>query len=500
MSWKMIRVSSLLMFMLAVRISENCKNNPCPVEDNKAPKGLVTSKTIVTPLVSYSCNDGIFKAKISCLTNDYVVNGSTQSVCDVNKWNPPLPENCIEKPPPKDHKWEYIGGGLGGGAVLIIVVIVIVSVVCYRSKLRSEKKKEEMRRMKRFGSHTLGPNGERLGGNRNMASIDLDLSLHKVWTCKRTRKKFFYADTLQELLAKAGSDLSCQGNVRLVMEEDGTQIDSDETLRACTGRVMLLLGDNEVWQPEVGLYDNHVNRLTFEVCSYDRNVRKLILADSIKDLKYQGSASLGYSVTSVCLEEDGTLIDTDRILCSCSTKTLMLLGAEHSWRGSPRGLITFPSSADISSSPNSTSDQFEMGMFKVWSNDRSTKKVVFAENVVDLHIKASKALGLRTPIVVTLENDETHEITDDNDLMANSGKVLIIRENTAETTFNEPVYHDPNAPSMYHPRQSWSGHQNGDYGMHGARPNSQYALQQNQRLSMNQEIYDRFSSNASYRA
>lgn len=44
------------------------------------------------------------------------------------------------------------------------------------------------------------------------------------------------------------------------MEEDGTQIDSDETLRACAGRVMLLLGDNEVWRPEVGLYDNHVNR------------------------------------------------------------------------------------------------------------------------------------------------------------------------------------------------------------------------------------------------
>lgn len=31
-----------------------------------------------------------------------------------------------------------------------------------------------MRRMKRFGSHTLGPNGERLDG-RKMASIDLDL-------------------------------------------------------------------------------------------------------------------------------------------------------------------------------------------------------------------------------------------------------------------------------------------------------------------------------------
>lgn len=56
--------------------------------------------------------------------------------------------------------------------------------------------------------------------------------------------------------------------------------------------------------------------------------------------------------------------------------------------------------------------------------------------ILYVYFSASKALGLRTPIVVTLENDETHEITDDNDLMANSGKVLIIRENTTETTFN----------------------------------------------------------------
>lgn len=80
----------------------------------------------------------------------------------------------------------------------------------------------------------------------------------------------------------------------------------------------------------------------------------------IQSILNLGSASLGYSVMSVCLEEDGTLIETDRILCSCSTKTLMLLGAEHAWRGSPRGLISFPSSADISSFPNSTIDQFEM--------------------------------------------------------------------------------------------------------------------------------------------
>ncbi|XP_065944888.1 uncharacterized protein [Magallana gigas] len=137
----MIRVSSLLMFMLAARISENCQTNPCPVEvDKNKVSGLVSGKTIDTPIVSYSCINNKFKAKISCLTDDYMVNGSTQSVCEGTKWSPPLPGNCIPKPLPKDHKWEYIGGGLGGGAVVIIGVIVIVSVVCYRSKVRPEIK------------------------------------------------------------------------------------------------------------------------------------------------------------------------------------------------------------------------------------------------------------------------------------------------------------------------------------------------------------------------
>lgn len=106
-------------------------------------------------------------------------------------------------------------------------------------------------------------------------------------------------------------------------------------------------------------------------------------------------------------------------------------------------------------------------MFKVWSGDRRIKKVVFAENVIDLHIKgnfiinsnnhsyittfnyklldtfiwfclqsASKALGLQTPVVITLENNETFEITDDNVLKENSGKILIVREMVTETSFN----------------------------------------------------------------
>jgi hypothetical protein len=48
--------------------------------------------------------------------------------------------------------------------------------------------------------------------------------------------------------------------MRLVLEEDGTQVDSDETLQACAGKVMLVLGGDQVWQPEVQLYDNEAYR------------------------------------------------------------------------------------------------------------------------------------------------------------------------------------------------------------------------------------------------
>ncbi|XP_061174855.1 uncharacterized protein LOC133183997 [Saccostrea echinata] len=449
------------------------ENIPCNRNPYKAGGSpfLVDKETIGVPIVhSFSCNpkDGFYRIKVTCMTEDYQVDGPTESACKNNHWVPELPHKCvpIKVAAKKDQKWVYIGGGLGGGALAIILLVVTISIVCYRAKLRSEKEGEEILKMKKFGSHTLGPNAERFYNNINLVYPTFDISsLHKVWTIKRTRKKFFYADTLGKLLAKAGTEFGCQGNVRLVLEEDGTQVETDEILRACAGRVMLILGGNEVWQPEIKLYDNEAYRLTFDVCSFDRKDRKLVLADSIKDLKYQGSTSFGYSVTSVCLEEDGTMIDDDRTLCSCSMKTLMLLGVEHAWMGSPSGLVTLPLYKDMSiTDPNteSYSDESQVGVYKVWTEDRKIKKVVFAENIIDLHLKASKALGLRTPVVVTLENNETFEIADDDILKENTGKILIVREKIAETSFNQVndhLYDDPVGQNKYNPQQSWPGHQ-----------------------------------------
>jgi hypothetical protein len=73
-----------------------------------------------------------------------------------------------------------------------------------------------------------------------------------------------------------------------------------------------------------------------------------------------GSSSFGYSVTSVCLEEDGTVIDDDRTLCSCSMKTLMLLGAEHAWKGSPGGMASLSKYKDTSTHRQSYNNQTEM--------------------------------------------------------------------------------------------------------------------------------------------
>ncbi|XP_056021346.1 uncharacterized protein LOC125650241 [Ostrea edulis] len=501
---KTVEVGSVLILLLVLTdrvISYNCSYNPCNTspyrKDTDGLTSLVDKKTINVPIATFSCSpaDKKHRVKLTCRSEDYQVKGTTESTCNdkQSKWEPALPSACVPKPKvaAKDNKWVYIGGGLGGGVLAIIVVVVIVSIICYKSKLRSEKARKEMK-MKRFGSHTLGPNGERLFSNGNLH--DIDTSLHKVWTCKRTRKKFFNADTLSELVTKAGSEYGCQGNVRLVLEEDGTQVDTDETLQACAGKVMLVLGGNQIWQPEIELYDNESYRLTFDVCSYDRKDRKLILADCIKDLKYQGSSSFGYSVTSVCLEEDGTFIDNDRTLCSCSMRTLMLLGAEHVWKGSP-GSMAMSMYRDISPHPESNSEQPEMGMFKVWSGDRRIKKVVFAENVIDLHIKASKALGLQTPVVITLENNETFEITDDNVLKENSGKILIVREMVTETSFNDPVYHEPTGQ---HQQLSWAGHQTDSVNYNDRAFNNDMYRVQNP--SVKQSYTKSFISSASYRA
>ncbi|XP_062596926.1 uncharacterized protein LOC134258405 [Saccostrea cucullata] len=523
---KITEVCFLLSMTLLASVVAVCEKNPCssdPYKKSGGLSGLVDKGNIGVPIVdSVVCNPspepGVYKIKVKCRTDGYRVDGPTESTCKTNNWFPKPPQKCvpIEAVAKKDHKWEYIGGGLGGGALAIVLLVVIISVVCYRAKLRSEKEKEEMLKMKRFGSHPLGPNGERF--YKNSYHQPIDTNLHKVWTIKRTRKKFFYADTLKELLAKAGTEFGCQGHIRLVLEEDGTQVETDETLRACAGRVMLVLGGDETWHPETKLYDNEAYRLTFDVCSFDRKDRKLVLADSIKDLKYQGSSSFGYPVTSVCLEEDGTVIDNDRTLCSCSTKTLMLLGAEHAWKGSPSALVTLPSSyTDMSvTDPNteSCSDESQVGMYKVWTEDRQIKKVVFAENIIDLHLKASKALGLRTPVVVTLENNQTFEITDDDILKENTGKILIVREKITETGFNQvndPLYDDPVGQNKYSSQQSWTGHQlNSVNYNHGAISNQMYVArnsvhensgsQQISRGFVNHFQNPRFSSSSSFHA
>ena len=60
------------------------------------------------------------------------------------------------------------------------------------------------------------------------------------------------------------------GPIRVVLEEDGTEIDNDAVLRACAGMVFLLLEQNQVWsKPELVLsvheYSNDLNHYRYDI-------------------------------------------------------------------------------------------------------------------------------------------------------------------------------------------------------------------------------------------
>ncbi|CAC5391302.1 unnamed protein product [Mytilus coruscus] len=91
--------------------------------------------------------------------------------------------------------------------------------------------------------------------------------------------------------------------IRLTLEEDGTDVDNDEILASCMGRILVVLARNEHW----------VDRSDFLI------------------FQYKTPAYFGYIVNEICLENDGTTIGDADILISMSSQTVMALGKDKSW-------------------------------------------------------------------------------------------------------------------------------------------------------------------------
>ncbi|KAL8568338.1 hypothetical protein ACOMHN_040911 [Nucella lapillus] len=100
--------------------------------------------------------------------------------------------------------------------------------------------------------------------------VSKSVKLYKIWDHTRTRRQFVFAENLDELIIKGGEKLNLSGPIRVVLEEDGTEIDNDAVLRACAGMVFLLLEQNQVWgKPEVLLsvheYSNNLNHYRYDI-------------------------------------------------------------------------------------------------------------------------------------------------------------------------------------------------------------------------------------------
>ncbi|XP_076439109.1 uncharacterized protein LOC143277982 isoform X2 [Babylonia areolata] len=259
---------------------------------------------------------------VTCAVDGSLLVGEGQLTCQASgDWSSPLP-SCEESERLSDREIVIVAASCS--VIFVVLVALIIVAACYfRAKARSRQKRNErlaatlerlsirdpldelVRRESRrssynnpaFTSSSCDENDtdKRLevpvmavpGSNPGVQLSRQTLStwhypaphtrgnkahvkLYKIWDSTRTRKQFVFAENLDELIMKGGEKLNLSGPIRVVLEEDGTEIDSDAVLRACAGMVFLLLEQNQVWtKPEVLLsvheYSNNLNHYRYDI-------------------------------------------------------------------------------------------------------------------------------------------------------------------------------------------------------------------------------------------
>lgn len=378
--------------------------------------------------------------KVTCHSDSFQINGIDVITCKNGTWTPEIP-TCIPKTrnaPPKDYRlWYYIGGGAGGGVIIITMVTIIIGCICRKKSRKRDSEKTELAMSDldtRRWSNGM-PDGISVIGSASQYGMTSPKSFYKVWSLNRSRKKFVKAENFKQLIKKVGPLFGINGPLKLVLEEDGTEIENDEALDACADKPFIVLQNGQTWSNTAAVKESKP-RLTFDICSYDRATRKLILANSLRDLLHQASICLDYTAECACLEEDGTEIDDDKSLLAFAGSTLMMLGKGHVWTISNMHIgEEFQNRLGQLDVVNSSFDHTEDGrkFFKVWSKDGKERKIVLAKDLVDLHIKASTLFGISPPVYISVYNEDV-VISDDNDLLEHSDKTLIVSAAQSENT------------------------------------------------------------------
>ncbi|CAC5360492.1 unnamed protein product [Mytilus coruscus] len=263
--------------------------------------------------------------------------------------------------------------------------------------------------------HPVGDRKDIDGEVKTRPELLKSLFCVKVWSADREKRKVIVTEDYKSLRNSVCLEFNING--RLVLEEDGTEIENDESLQRCKDNTLMVLAMTEQWKNSRSRQYNSSQSAAFHVFSNDRQKSVMILCFSLEDLGEQALHMLGYKPQYICLEIDGTYLESDRELMAFAGSRLMAVKKGCTW--------TVPQNGDFLHSSRYSANQ-ERHMFVVRSLDGRKRKEIFASNVVGLHFAAATALRLHPPVEVTTNNGVL--VSDDVTLSQHVNDVLTVTE------------------------------------------------------------------------
>ncbi|XP_076080666.1 uncharacterized protein LOC143051654 [Mytilus galloprovincialis] len=337
--------------------------------------------------------------ELSCRLPKYEFKGPKKLYCKHGGWSISKHKlkkaaypTCKEKPTYTSWKVYLIGTGCVAGAILVLVIFLAVCI------------------------WTRKKHGKDIDGVVK-ANPDLLKSLFcvKVWSADREKRIVMVTESYKSLRNSVSLEFNING--RLVLEEDSTEIENDESLKRCKDKTLMVLAKNEQWKNSRWRQYNSSQSAAFHVFSHDRQKSVMILCFSLEDLCEQALHMLGYKPYYICLENDGTYLESDRDLMAFTGSRLMAVKNGCTW--------TVPEDGDFPHSSHYSANQ-ERHMFVVRSLDGRKRKEIFASNVVGLHFAAATALKIQPPVEVTTNDGVL--ISDDATLSQHVHEVLTVTE------------------------------------------------------------------------
>ncbi|KAK6178447.1 hypothetical protein SNE40_013236 [Patella caerulea] len=210
---------------------------------------LSSTDSTINTTVTITCSDSSQRLvgwpSLTCLTN--------------SKWSSSLPY-CTENDGFTER--ERLILSVMGSILLVILLTGLVIFYCWCIKRRKHKQKQETllaRTMHRISlrdplDELTRRESRRSYGEQSASEYYTEIStkrnMFKIWTVDRNTKTFTFASDVQEVLDKGATKLGLMNPSRLVLEDDGTEIDCDEALQACAGKVIMILEKNDRWEPK----------------------------------------------------------------------------------------------------------------------------------------------------------------------------------------------------------------------------------------------------------